>query len=236
MDAGNTELNSHIRTGARVSGQNESPAWKEAYLAGPERLRRLRAMPGKLKLLGMDEAPRSARILDLCCGSGEALVTLHNMGFRELTGMDIEITAELAGDSRFVTRVGDARSTKLPSESFDCVLNIHAMHHLETVENVRLFLDECCRLLRPGGRLAIVDFPDSPQIRLAFWFFRRNFGLCTPYLKMFGRLIQEEWHFLKEYLPQWGRVRDLLYHGRFIVRSERKSLFYLYLVLEKPER
>jgi ubiquinone/menaquinone biosynthesis C-methylase UbiE len=217
-----------------TASRPESPEWKEAYLALAERQRRLRAMPAKLKLLGLDEAPRTARILDLCCGSGEALLTLHDMGFRDLAGVDLDLPETITADPRFTTHISDARNTLLPPATFDYVLNIHAMHHLQTADNVRLFLEECYRLLRPGGRLAIVDFPNSPQIRLAFWFFRQNVGLCTPYLKMFGRLVQEEWSFLKDYLPQWPKVRELLYSGRFVVRSQRSSLFYFYLVLEKP--
>jgi ubiquinone/menaquinone biosynthesis C-methylase UbiE len=162
------------------------------------------------------------------------MLALANMGFTNLTGLDIEIPRELAADPRFVTHVGDARATHLPDSSFDCILNIHAMHHLETADNIELFLDECHRLLKPGGRLGIVDFPNSLQIRLAFWFFRQNIGLWTPYLRMFGRIIQEEWRFLRDYLPQWDRIRNRLYNGKFRIRSRKKSLFYLFLVLEKP--
>jgi ubiquinone/menaquinone biosynthesis C-methylase UbiE len=213
--------------------REESDAWKDAYLAEPERRRRLQAMPRKLRLLGIEDLPRDSSILDLCCGSGEAMLALASMGFTNLTGLDIEIPASLSADPRFVTHVGDARATGLPDSSFDYILNVHAMHHLETAENIELFLQESYRLLRPGGRLGIVDFPNSLQIRLAFWFFRQNVGLWTPYLRMFGRIIREEWHFLRDYLPQWHRITDLIRQGKLSIRSEKKSLFYFYLVLEK---
>jgi ubiquinone/menaquinone biosynthesis C-methylase UbiE len=116
----------------------------------------------------------------------------------------------------------------------DWILIVHALHHLGPIEQTRAVLKECFRALKPGGRLAIVDFPNSLQIRLAFWFFRQNVGLVTPYLKYFGKLIQEEWSFLEGYLREWEQIRGLLHNGQFEVSRFRQDLFYFYLTLEKP--
>ena len=213
--------------------RRESDIWEEVYNTGAEMRRRRKKMPGKLRLLGIHKTDRNAAILDLCCGSGEALDTLYEMGFRNLSGMDIVIPKTLESDPRFKICVGDARKTEYAAASYDWVLNIHAMHHLGMPEDIEQFLAESYRILKPGGRLSIIDFPNSLQIRLAFWWFRQNLFLWTPYLKNFGMVIQEEWHFLKMYLPQWARVRDLLYDGRFEVVSEKRSLFYFYLTLKK---
>ena len=211
----------------------ESDAWHAVYGREAERRRRRGAMPRKLALLGVDAAPRPSAVLDLCCGHGEALETLHSLGFRNLHGLDLAVDDALAADSRFHVTAGDATHVDAPDASFDWILNIHAMHHFATAENVRLFLNECHRLLKPGGRLGIVDFPASPQIRLAFWWFRQNVGLWTPYLKTFGHHIQEEWHFLRNYLPQWPTVRRMLLAGPFEVERHRRRLFYFYLTLRK---
>jgi ubiquinone/menaquinone biosynthesis C-methylase UbiE len=220
----------------KAAAHLESDAWKEAYLAGTQQERRLRAMPAKLARLGIAHACRDARILDLCCGSGETLITLHEMGFRQLSGIDVMVPDDIAADTRFTIKQGSALDTKLPSDHYNWLLNIHAMHHFASAENVDRFLTECYRLLKPGGRLGIIDFANSPQIRLAFWFFRQNIGLVTPYLRYFGQLIQEEWAFLKDYLPQWPEVRRLLYEGRFRVISRSHNIFYFHLVLEKPDQ
>jgi ubiquinone/menaquinone biosynthesis C-methylase UbiE len=212
----------------------ETDAWKEEYLAHQQRDRRLLEMPAKLAKLGLDEKERGSKVLDLCCGSGETLLTLHTMGFRDLAGVDLTVPHELLEDARFHVVQGDALNTEVPSATCDWVLNIHAMHHFASAENVERFLAESYRVLKPGGKLGIIDFPNSPQIRLAFWFFRQNIGLVTPYLKYFGKLIQEEWSFLQHYLPQWPHIHDLLHKGRFRVVSETRSLFYFHLVLQKP--
>jgi len=212
----------------------ESATWHEAYQSEAQRRRRRRALPRKFHLLGIDRVDRSARILDLCCGHGEALEELYELGFRRLVGLDITLDERLAAEGRFEIHQGDARQTGLPEASFDWILNIHSLHHLGLAGQIARFRDECWRLLRPGGRLGIIDFPNSPQIRLAFWWFRQGWCQWTPYLKNFGRMIREEWHFLKDYLPQFPQVWQCLVGGPFQVESLRRGLFYFYLTLRKP--
>lgn len=213
--------------------RQETALWTAAYGAQNEVRRRRAAMPGKLALLGIDRAPRSARILDLCCGNGEALDALYNMGFRDLHGGDIAIREELAEDPRFSVRICDAANPPFEDAAFDWIVIVHAMHHLGSAAQIDRVLNHCHRMLKPGGRLSVVDFPNSPQIRLAFWFFRQNRFLWTPYLKTFGQLIQEEWPFLKNYLPQFPQVRNLLLQGRFQVESKVNRFFYFFWTLRK---
>lgn len=212
----------------------ESTQWHETYANAAEAARRRREMPAKLARLGLDQAPRDARILDLCCGHGEALDAMHSLGFRQLEGLDLTVPPALLADSRFSVRAGDAAATGLPAGSYDWITCIHSMHHFASAEGVERFLAEAWRLLKPGGRLAILDFPGSPQIRLAFWFFRQPRLHWTPYLRYFGQIIQEEWSFLQHYLPQWPRVRTALWQGRFEVERDSRTLFYFYLTLRRP--
>jgi ubiquinone/menaquinone biosynthesis C-methylase UbiE len=215
--------------------RQETSAWTEAYGDEDEIRRRRAAMPGKLALLGLDRADRSIRILDLCCGNGETLDTLYEMGFRDLTGADISIPDSLASDARFKVQICDASNPAFKDEVFDRVLIIHAMHHLGLASNIEKVLKGCYRILKPGGYLSVIDFPNSPQIRLAFWFFRQGRFLWTPYLARFGRLIQEEWPFLKDYLPQFPAVRRLLLAGDYEVVSKEDRFFYFFWTLRKPD-
>jgi ubiquinone/menaquinone biosynthesis C-methylase UbiE len=221
--------------GASVpGGLKESSSWHTAY-DSPDQVERRRAeIPGKLRKLGLADVTRNATILDLCCGNGETLDALYGMGFRNLSGSDITVTPGLIANPRFVTHVGDAAALDFPDESLDWILIVHALHHLGPAEHIDEVLKECDRVLKPGGRIAVLDFPNSPQIQLAFWFFRQKLFLVSSYLKYFGGLIQEEWHFLKPYLQEWKSVRALLHHGRFEVERFRQEFFYYYLTLRKP--
>ncbi len=214
---------------------NESATWHDTYADEVQRERRLRMMPEKLAKLGVTSAvDRNIRILDLCCGHGEALESFYSLGFRDLHGVDLEVTPTLVADTRFTARQGDVLKLAYPDASIDWTFCIHSMHHFASADNVRKFVDEAYRVLKPGGRLSIIDFPASLQIKAAFWFFRQNIFLVTPYLKWFGRITQEEWWFLKDYLPQWPQVHAILHRGRFTVESEQRELFYFYLTLRKP--
>lgn len=226
-----TKLDIH----ATSADRRESDAWLETYASETEVRRRRAAMPAKLARLGLTPAQKDLEILDLCCGHGEALAALHELGFRKLAGIDLTITEKLARDPRFRIHQGDVTRTALPAGSCDWITCIHSLHHLASPEAVALFLDESWRLLRPGGRLSIIDFPGSPQIKLAFWFFRQPRLHVTPYLRYFGKIIQEEWYFLKDYLPRWPAVQQQLWHGKFQVEHSSSSLFYYYLTLRKPE-
>lgn len=219
---------------ATSAGRNESEAWLETYANEHERQRRRMQMPAKLARLGLTPAHASASVLDMCCGHGEALDALYQLGFRQLSGVDITVTRALAEDPRFLIKQADVTNTQLAGAAYDWITCIHSLHHLASAEKVGALVDEAWRLLKPGGRLGLIDFPASPQIRLAFWFFRQPRLHCTPYLRYFGRIIQEEWWFLRTYLPQWPRVRAHLWHGRFEVERSSSSLFYFHLTLRKP--
>jgi cyclopropane fatty-acyl-phospholipid synthase-like methyltransferase len=117
------------------------------------------------------------RVLDLGCGTGTlAILAKQTVPDAEVIGLDgdpailerARAKAEAAGvDVRF-----DAGySTELPYEpaSFDRVLSTLFFHHLNT-EDKRRTLAEIARVLRPGGRLLVVDFtrPGDPLMAACF--------------------------------------------------------------------
>jgi SAM-dependent methyltransferase len=217
-----------------MTAHRESDEWLETFDNETGIERRKNAIDAKLRKLGMDKIPREAAVLDLCCGRCESLEALHRQGFRHLSGIDIFIPEQLIADERFALKIGDACNSGLEAESQDWILVLHALHHMENAATVGRLVSEAWRLLKPGGRLSIIDFANSPQIRTAFWFFRRDVFLITPYLKWYGKLVQEEWPYLKDYLPQFSEVWNLLHDGPFEVETERRELFLFFLTLRKP--
>jgi ubiquinone/menaquinone biosynthesis C-methylase UbiE len=119
------------------------------------------------------------RILDAGCGTGGTLEALDDaFGSLSLTGLNID-PRELAaarrrlrgrgrpgGDVELIE--GDACAMPLPDGGFDLVL---AIESILLFPSRRRFLSEARRVLRPGGRLLVVDFVPALALRawLAAW-------------------------------------------------------------------
>src|SRR5579872_3941216 len=92
-----------------AAGRVESHEWLATYGDDVQSQRRRRMMPRKLHVLGLDTViKKDAAVLDLCCGHGETLDVLYDLGCRDLTGVDIHVPEALSHESRFTIVEGDA--------------------------------------------------------------------------------------------------------------------------------
>jgi demethylmenaquinone methyltransferase/2-methoxy-6-polyprenyl-1,4-benzoquinol methylase len=143
--------------------------------------------------------PAGSRVLDLCTGTGELLVKmLPLLGARgHAVGLDFasNMLAVAAQKTQVLQRstptsvaylLGDAAALPFRSDTFDCLTNGFAMRNM--LPAAELVLHEMWRVLRPGGRLIILD-------------------ICRPQSAWLARLYR--WH-LQWILPLQAR---LLYHS-----------------------
>jgi ubiquinone/menaquinone biosynthesis C-methylase UbiE len=210
----------------------ESGEWQSAHYQEPYYSTRTAKLPAKLKRLGILEFPRSSRILDACCGRGEALTALHRAGFQNLEGIDA--TPQVNGVSAgFKLHHGDVTRMPFPDRSFDLILNLHALHHLCDAHGVSRFLSECHRILKPGGTLAIMDFPASPQILLLFWLLRKRLLTFTGGLSNFAAIVDEEWSYLEPYLDQWPQVVRVIQASPLTTVRKHQRFFLYYLTMRR---
>lgn len=105
------------------------------------------------------------RVLDVGCGSGDLLVALAAaVPGAQLTGLDPDGAAlgraarkaAAAGIGLTVIR-GYADRLDIADASLDHVVSSLAVHHLDDHSRTR-FAAEAFRVLRPGGRITILDF------------------------------------------------------------------------------
>lgn len=138
-----------------------------------EQLRRL-----TLSLLRPEPAER---VLDIGCGTGSLAVRLKQEHPRAaVVGYDIDPAAlaiaerkSRAAQVSVTWRRGPADDPAFPDQSFDLVTSSLLLHHLLPAGK-RAALAAVWRLLKPGGRLVLVDFtrPEGHLRALAFAFVR----------------------------------------------------------------
>lgn len=127
--------------------------------------------------LGLAGSP--ADVLDVATGTGDLAFELARKApASRITGLDFsagmlalarEKNAARGGHVEFVE--GDAQRLPFPAESFDLVTIAYGLRNLE--EPAR-GLAEFARVLRPGGRLVVLEFPPPPGgifgSLVRFWF------------------------------------------------------------------
>lgn len=116
--------------------------------------------------------PDDARILDVGCGDGFHLGLLRKFGKKtwSLEGVDIDTHAiEAATRSGLNVQLGVVEEIDLPKESYDLVIMIMTIEHVEKPDEV---LRSTYKLLRKGGRLVIVTDNTGS---IDFKFFKRRY-------------------------------------------------------------
>ena len=151
----------------------------------------------RLRRLGLDALqPRispGAKVLDLCCGSGEAAAPWLEAGFA-VTGLDLSPRALDLAAQRHPTmeRVeGLAEDPPLAAAGFSAIQLSVALHEFPRAERDQV-LRSCLRLLKPRGWLVIVDLhPAGPWLRLPQQLFCALFETDTATAMLEDNLIAQ---------------------------------------------
>lgn len=93
------------------------------------------------------------RLLEVGCGSGQMLKFMQDLGWC-VEGVDFDPSAvQNARCKGLQVRLGTLNAQQYPNDFFDAVT---ASHLIEHIHNPLLLLNECHRILKPGGRLVVV--------------------------------------------------------------------------------
>ncbi len=112
--------------------------------------------------------PNDAVVLDLACDGGDFIA---NVEARERWATDLrDVSRRLPEDVRFVQADGLELDDRLPNAYFDLVFTSNYLEHLPSGDAVIEQLEVVARLLKPSGRVMVLQ----PNIRLtgaAYWDF-----------------------------------------------------------------
>jgi len=106
-----------------------------------------------LEKLVLNAVPCGARVLDLCCGTGQLVHILTEGGF-QVTGVDgseemLRYARENAPEARFI--LADARSFSLPNEFHLALSLFDSLNHIMSLEELASAFDNVYQALLPGG-------------------------------------------------------------------------------------
>ena len=125
-------------------------------------------------------AQPEARVLDICCGTGDltaALLAQRPANAEPVTGLDfspemLRLAEHKFAGANFRWVEGDAMALPFPDNSFDLVTSAFGFRNLR---NYAAGLAEIHRVLRPGGRIGILECnqPDGLNGALYNLYFHR---------------------------------------------------------------
>ncbi len=138
------------------------------------------------------ELPAGSTVLDLACGTGDFCRELQAAGLRPI-GADISFGMLAAARTYAPLVHTDALRLPLPDASVDGVTCGFALRNFVELEG---FLNEVARVLRPGGRMALLEVaePANPLLRWGHAFY---FGRVVP---LIGGLLSDPAAY--RYLPK----------------------------------
>ncbi|MGE0660775.1 MAG: ArsR/SmtB family transcription factor [Reyranellaceae bacterium] len=156
--------------------RDNAPEW--------HRLRSLHIDDSKIErvIVGLLREKPAPTLLDIGTGTGRMLEVLAPY-FRRGTGIDqshemlslARANLARAGVRNAEVRQGSMYALDLPDDSFDVVTLHQVLHYAEDPQAV---LEEAARVLRPGGRLIVVDFAPHELVHLQREHAHRHLGFA----------------------------------------------------------
>lgn len=121
-----------------------------------------RARPDVYRRIGA-EMSMAHRVLDIGCGSCDLVAFMRRRYRQRVTGIDVSDGNMPRKDNPVESRApmrcikGNAANLDFLNDgSFDGVVTTWALHEMDDRANA---IEEAFRLLRPGGKMLVVDFP-----------------------------------------------------------------------------
>jgi len=124
------------------------------------------------------------RVLDVGCGTGSLALAAKAVVGAGGSVHGVDASSEMIDRARAKARarhmaadfeIASVEALPLADRSFDVVFSTLMMHHLPRPVR-RLCVQEMARVLRPGGRVVVVDFQASSRVHDGWWAWLHRHG------------------------------------------------------------
>jgi ubiquinone/menaquinone biosynthesis C-methylase UbiE len=224
-----------MHSGAKSAESPNPDPWESAYLAFETPEQEVAKFLKRLQKLGATDWPKDAQIIELFCGRGSGLMALHELGFTRIEGVDLSprLLAEYRGAGRI--ECCDCRNLSFPDASRDIAIVQGGLHHLPILpDDLERTLAEVERVLRPGGRLVLVEPWLTPFLRVAHWLVRQPWARrCHRKFDALQTMIEHEIRTYMQWLDQPALILNCL-TSRFRTEICRKTYGKLMYVGRRP--
>jgi len=185
--------------------------WERAYErfeTGEQEQRKFRK---RFERLGLDRLQRDAVVVDLFCGRGNGLRVLKDLGFTNLTGVDL--SPHLLGQAPDGIRkiVADCTDLTFEADSVDVFIVQGGLHHLpELGTSLPACLSGISRALVKEGSFYVVEPWETPFLKAVHWITRQGLARrCVSSFDAFATMVEEEWDTYRQWLDQPEQIRSV---------------------------
>jgi SAM-dependent methyltransferase len=213
------------RTRAKMDSTAEwDDVWLKCHAVNAKRVRHY------FDVFKFSHVPKNMSIIDIGCGSGEALKMLKAQGYKSLHGIEPESRLFEKGD---MIQQGDILELKL-KQQYDIVLIFGVLHHLATLDEIKRALHNVKAILKRRGKFYNVEQWPNLVRSVAMKLVRDTpFGLLSPMLRTERKLLELERVNLGHWLKVESQVTKYAQEIGLEVVFFKKELRCRYIIFEK---
>jgi len=210
--------------------------WEAAYQRFETPQQEIAKFKKRLEYLGYGNWSKDARVVELFCGRGNGLHALAELGFTNLSGVDLseELLKSYTGSAQLIA--GDCRELSFADQACDVVIVQGGLHHLPTLPaDLDLCLGEIRRVLKPAGTFCMVEPWHTPFLNAVHASCRNSVARrCWDKLNALAEMIERELHTYEQWLSHPDAIlatvqrhftidRKKIAFGKILLRANPKA-------------